>query len=67
MDRSPEICELAALRRELHAHAELSGNEIETSRLLRAFLESREPDRLVTELGGVGLGLYEGLIERLLR
>jgi amidohydrolase len=61
MDRSPEICELAALRRELHAHAELSGNEIETSRLLRAFLESREPDRLVTQLGGVGLAaIFEG-------
>ena len=61
MDRSPELTELVALRRKLHAHAELAGKEIETSRIIRDFLESNKPDGLVTDLGGVGLAaVYEG-------
>ena len=61
MDSSRELTEVVALRRELHAHAELAGQETETGRIIRAFLESCEPDGLVTELAGVGLAaVYEG-------
>jgi len=55
MDRSPDLTELVALRHELHSHAELAGKEIETSRIIRKFIESHDPHRLVTELGGAGL------------
>ena len=61
MDRSPLSTELVTLRRELHAHAELAGQEVETSRILRAFFEPYHPDHLVAELGGAGLAaIYEG-------
>jgi amidohydrolase len=61
MDRSPEMTELVTLRRELHAHAELAGQECETSRIIGDFIETHEPDELLTELGGVGLAaVYEG-------
>jgi amidohydrolase len=64
MDSSPETADLVALRRELHAHAELGGQEIETSRIIRTFIESHEPHGLVTELGGFGLAaVFEGLKE----
>jgi amidohydrolase len=55
MERFPEMTELVALRQELHAHAELAGQECETSRIIRQFIEPHEPDGFVTELGGVGL------------
>jgi len=61
MDRSPELTELVALRRKLHAHAELAGEEVVTSRIIRDFVESHEPHELVTELGGAGLAaVFEG-------
>ncbi|MBD3854897.1 MAG: peptidase dimerization domain-containing protein, partial [Acidobacteria bacterium] len=50
-----------ALRHELHAHAELAGGEVETSRIIRDFLDLHEPDGLVAELGGFGLAaVFEG-------
>jgi len=61
MDRSHEMTELVALRHELHAHAELAGQETETSRIIREFIEPFEPKELVTELGGAGLAaIFEG-------
>jgi amidohydrolase len=55
MDRSPETAELVALRHQLHAHPELAGEEIETNRIIRDFIETHEPHGLVKELGGTGL------------
>jgi len=61
MDRSPELTELVALRRELHTRPELAGQEIETSRIIREFIEANEPHELVRELGGLGLAaVFEG-------
>ncbi len=61
MDHSPDIIELVTLRRELHAHAELAGQETETSRIIREFIEPFEPKEFVTELGGAGLAaIFEG-------
>jgi amidohydrolase len=61
MDRAPEITELVALRRELHTHAELAGQETETSRIIRGFVERHQPNGLVTRLGGTGLAaVFEG-------
>jgi len=61
MDRSTDIAEVVTLRQEIHAHAELAGREIETSRIIRKFVEQHEPQRLVTNLGGNGLvAVFEG-------
>ena len=49
MDRPPNMTELEALRRELHAHAELAGHENETSRIIRSFIEPFEPNGVVEE------------------
>jgi amidohydrolase len=49
-----------ALRRSLHATAELSGDETQTSSLVRSYLERLEPDALHEGLGGNGLAaVYE--------
>ena len=61
MNRPRDMPEVAALRCDLHAHAELAGQEIETSRITRGFIEDFEPDDLVTGLGGAGLAaVFEG-------
>jgi len=61
MDRSPNMTELATLRRKLHAHAELAGQETKTSGIIRNFIESSHPHGLVTGLGGAGLAaIFEG-------
>jgi len=61
MDRSDDISDLLALRHELHAHAELAGCEVETSRIIREYVEDHKPQRLVTDLGGCGLAaVFEG-------
>jgi amidohydrolase len=61
MDRLPELTELVALRRELHSHAELAGEEVVTGRVIRSFVEAHEPHELVTELGGTGLAaVFQG-------
>lgn len=44
-----------ALRRALHAAAELSGQEARTSALVRSYLQRLEPDSLHGRLGGNGL------------
>jgi amidohydrolase len=61
MDRTRELDELEVLRHELHEHAELAGEEVETSRIIRRFLEPFEPTQLVTEIAGTGLAVvFEG-------
>ena len=61
MERSVDVTELVTLRHELHAHAELAGEEVETSRILRHFIEPYEPTDLLTELGGTGLAaVFDG-------
>ncbi len=57
-----EIPRIRSLRRELHRHPELSGEERETARRIRDFLEGTEPDQVLTELGGNGVAfLFEGI------
>lgn len=46
---------LIELRRTLHAHPELSGDERETAARIRAFLAPLAPDRIIEGLGGHGL------------
>jgi amidohydrolase len=48
---------LVALRRELHAHPELSGAEAGTAACLRDFLLPCGPTRVLDGLGGHGLGM----------
>ena len=53
--------ELEALRKELHAHPELSGKEEKTAQKIVDFLSNYEPDNLITNIGGYGLiAVYEG-------
>ncbi len=61
MKRGPEPAGLVALRHDLHAHAELAGQEEQTSRIIRDFIGPFEPRALVTELGGTGVAaVFEG-------
>lgn len=46
---------IVTLRRELHAHPELSGKETGTAACLREFLVASSPSRLLDRLGGTGL------------
>lgn len=53
--------ELIELRHELHTLAEVSGEEKETARRVTSFLETTDPDELITGLGGTGiLARYRG-------
>ena len=56
---------LAALRRNLHRHAELSGQEVDTQALIREFILRHAPAaETVTDLGGTGLAFcYPGRLE----
>ncbi len=56
---------LAALRRNLHRHAELSGKEVDTQALIRKFILRHAPAaETVTGLGGTGLAFcYPGRSE----
>ena len=56
-----DTAELVAFRRRLHERPELSGEERDTARAVRAFLERTHPDRLIDNLGGHGLAaVYDG-------
>ncbi|HQW06525.1 MAG TPA: amidohydrolase [Flavobacteriales bacterium] len=46
---------LTALRRELHAHPELSGKESHTAERISALLARLKPDDLLTQVGGTGV------------
>ncbi|SDK89753.1 amidohydrolase [Aliiruegeria lutimaris] len=50
-----DLVELTAFRRELHRHPELSGQEADTARRIRAALEPLGPDELLSGLGGHGV------------
>lgn len=53
--------ELIELRHELHAIAELSGQEKKTAQKIGSFLKTTNPDELITEVGGTGiLARYAG-------
>ncbi len=53
--------DLTKIRKELHRIAELSGFEIETARTLKTYLETTEPDKIITEIGGHGIAaVYNG-------
>lgn len=46
---------LTRLRQTLHAHPEVSGQEVETARRIETYLGELKPDRLLTQLGGTGV------------
>lgn len=59
-----DLAELAHWRRKLHRAPELSGEEAETAREVRLFLEPTRPDRIVAGLGGHGVAaVYQGAEE----
>ncbi len=55
LDSGFDINELINLRHELHALAEVSGEEEKTSQKILSFLKSTNPDDIITDLGGRGL------------
>jgi amidohydrolase len=50
-----DLMELSELRRELHRHPELSGEEVQTARTIAGALEPMSPTRILTGLGGHGV------------
>ncbi|MCZ7859255.1 amidohydrolase [Agrobacterium salinitolerans] len=50
-----DMLDLIELRHDLHRHPEISGEEKQTARRIRAFLERAQPDQLFTALGGHGV------------
>ena len=50
-----DVAVLTELRREIHRHPELSGQEEQTAARIAAFLRQTGPDRIVTGLGGHGV------------
>lgn len=46
---------LIRIRKELHKIAELSGQEMQTARKVISILESTNPDKMITEIGGYGV------------
>jgi amidohydrolase len=56
-----DIIDLTEWRRRLHRTPEISGEESETARTVRAFLASAGADRVITSIGGHGVaGIFEG-------
>jgi amidohydrolase len=56
-----ETDEVIAFRHKLHERPELAGEERDTARAVRAFLERTHPDRVIGNLGGHGVAvIYEG-------
>ena len=52
---------LILLRRQLHMHAELSGNEKETVSVVNKFVRLCNPDRIIPEIGKTGIAyIYKG-------
>lgn len=49
------LAELQTLRRWLHAHPEVSGEEQQTAKKILEFLERYPPDEIITALGGTGI------------
>jgi amidohydrolase len=47
--------DLAAFRRDLHAHPEISGEEKKTAKRVLTVLHELKPDELLTEVGGTGI------------
>lgn len=47
--------QLKSLRHELHRLAELSGKEEKTAQKVQSFLETTDPDELLTSIGGTGI------------
>lgn len=47
--------EILKLRKELHAHPELSGQEKNTAKRIKTFLQPHQPSQLIEDVGGHGL------------
>ena len=56
-----DMVELVDWRRKLHRFPELSREEVQTARMVQAFLASSGADRIITDLGGHGVAaIYDG-------
>lgn len=53
----PDLDSLLALRHELHANPELSGQETETARRIIQFVQPLNPSRILSGLGGTGVAV----------
>lgn len=59
--RRSAMSDVSGLRRDLHRHPELSGDEAQTARRIQAFFAPLRPDAVVTGLGGHGLAfVFDG-------
>jgi len=56
-----DAIDLVRWRRQLHAHPELSCQEVQTAREVRAFLAETNPDSVIADIGGHGVAaIFEG-------
>jgi amidohydrolase len=55
MDDKKFLSQLAGFRRDLHQHPEVSGDESETAKKVKAFVSQYNPDRIKEKIGGNGL------------
>jgi amidohydrolase len=56
-----KLNKLIELRKELHKYPEVSGNEIETGKRIKSFLQNYPPNELISDLGSTGFAaLYKG-------
>jgi amidohydrolase len=56
-----DMVELVDWRRKLHRFPELSREEVQTARMVQAFLASSDADRIITGLGGHGVAaIFDG-------
>jgi metal-dependent amidase/aminoacylase/carboxypeptidase family protein len=78
----PMLETIKQLRKELHQHPELSGQERETASRIRNFVAHYQPTEIITGLGGhgvavvydfpddlieTGITMFTGIIERILQ
>ncbi len=54
-DKKFHINDLISLRKYLHTHPDLSGNELNTSKTIKKFISKYSPDQIITNIGGFGL------------
>lgn len=58
------LAELVELRRELHQYPELSGQEVNTAKRIKAWLETCAPSQIVDQIGGHGItAIYDSGVE----
>lgn len=52
------LAELKSFRKELHSNPELSGQEYQTARRVKALISKSNPDKIIEPIGGTGMAFF---------